>query len=336
MRFSIQALIVFVFFSLSATPALSAPKYFFKVASIAPAGSVWITEFEKFIQEVSEKTGGEVGFRIYPGGVMGDDQAMLRKMRVGQLQGGGFTMSGISQIIPDFPVMSTPFLFQSYEEIDAVKAGLKEDFVEIFRKKGMEFLAYNEVGLVYAMSTSPLPTIEDLKQSKSWTPSGDQLTEAFMMNLGITPIQLTIPDVLSSLQTGLVNTVFNSLYGSIVLQWYTKANYISTMPYGYAYGVFVLDRKAFNKLPANYQAIVKESSDKFFAIIEEKTRQSNNDSKQVLKEQGVTFVDPADPSVLATMQENRDKTIKQSVGRIFSKEIYDKVAKILSEFRMNK
>ena len=90
--------------------------------------------------------------------------------------------------------MSIPFLFKSYEEIDAVETALRPDFVEVFKNKGLEFLAYNEVGFVYAMSTSPLHTFDDLKQSKSWTPSGDPLTEAFMMNLGITPIQLTIPD----------------------------------------------------------------------------------------------------------------------------------------------
>ncbi len=332
MRLYLHSLFLFLFFCLSASPALSAPKYFFKVATIAPAGSVWITEFEKFTKEVSEKTGGEVGFRIYPGGVMGDDQAMLRKIRVGQLQGGGFTMSGIAQLVPEYPVMSIPFLFKSYEETDVVKAALKDDFVEVFKKKGLEFLAYNEVGFVYAMSTSPLHTLDDLKQSKSWTPSGDPLTEAFMMNLGITPIQLTIPDVLSSLQTGLVNTVFNSLYGSIVLQWYTKANYITTMPYGYAYGVFVLDRKAFSKLPDNYKTIIKECSDKYFAIIEKETRQSNKDSRKVLEEQGVSFVEP-DPSVFPVMEETREKTVKQSIGKSFSKEIYEKTIKILDDYR---
>lgn len=332
MRLFLTTSIAFFLLLLSSQPAVSASKYFFKVATIAPAGSVWITEFEKFAKEVAEETGGEVGFRIYPGGVMGDDNAMLRKMRVGQLQGGGFTMTGIGQLVPDFRVLAVPFLFRSYDEIDAVKEGLQSYFIEQFRKNRMEFISFNEVGFVYAMSTTPLKTINDLKQSKCWTPSGDPLTENFMQQLSITPVQLTIPDVLSSLQTGLVNTVFNSLYGSIVLQWYTKANYITDIPYGYAYGVFVLDSRAFGKMPKEYQQIVNERAAKHFAIIEEKARQSNIDSRKILAEQGVTFVTP-DETVLQTMEENRAVTVKETMGESFSETAYDKMIKLLNSYR---
>lgn len=332
MRLFLRSLFITSLLLILSQPAICAPKHFFKVATIAPAGSVWITEFEKFAQEVSEKTDGEVGFRIYPGGVMGDDQAMLRKMRVGQLNGGGFTMTGISQLLADFRIFAIPFLFRSYDEIDAVKKGLQPYFTEQFRTKRMEFISYNEVGFVYAMSTSPLTTVEDLKQSKSWTPSGDPLTSKFMQNLDITPVQLTIPDVLSSLQTGLVNTVFNSLYGSIVLQWYTKANYITDIPYGYAYGVFVLDSKKFGKMPEQYQHIVKESAAKYFGVIEEKTRQSNIDSRKVLTSQGVTFVTP-DEAVQTTMEANSAKTIQETIGDSFSETVYEKMIDLLNEFR---
>ena len=78
----------------------SRPKYLFKVASLAPEGSIWTKTFRNFTKEVEEKSGGEIGFKIYAGGVMGDDRAMYRKMRVGQLNGGGFTMTGISDPPP--------------------------------------------------------------------------------------------------------------------------------------------------------------------------------------------------------------------------------------------
>ena len=86
-------------------------KYTFKVASLAPEGSVWAKRFRDFTNEVTEKSGGEISFKIYAGGVMGDDRAMYRKMRVGQINGGGFTMTGISEVVPDFRVLGIPFLF---------------------------------------------------------------------------------------------------------------------------------------------------------------------------------------------------------------------------------
>ena len=212
----------------------SRPKYLFKVASLAPEGSIWTKTFRNFTKEVEEKSGGEIGFKIYAGGVMGDDRAMYRKMRVGQLNGGGFTMSGISEVIQDFRVLGIPFMFNSYDEVDRVKEKLLPRFEKEFDNKGMVLLAMSEVGFIYTMSTTSISTLAELRQSKAWAPEGDPISRALLETVGVTPIPLSIPDVLTSLQTGLINTTFNSFYGSIVLQWFTKISYITDIPFVYA------------------------------------------------------------------------------------------------------
>ena len=312
--------------------ALATAKYTFKIASLAPEGSVWITQFREFAKEVTEKSNGEIEFRIYPGGIMGDDQAMYRKMRVGQLQGGGFTMTGIADVVPDFRVMAIPFLFRSYEEVNRVRDGLVPFFKNKFNEAGLEFVAMTEVGFIYTMSTEPMKSVDDLKKSKSWAPSGDPVTATFLANLGITPIPLSIPDVLTSLQTGLVDTVFNSLYGSIVLQWYTKARCITDVPFGYAYGVFLLDRKSFSRLPPNYTALIHTTAEKYFSALIDDTRKSNEESRQVLEQNGVTFVQ-AEPGIVKELQVQRDKTVQQLLGNAFSPEVYALAAGILEEYR---
>ncbi len=310
----------------------AAPKYIFKVATLAPAGSIWINQLEKFAEEVNKKTDGNVGFKIYPGGVMGDDQAMLRKMRVGQLHGGGFTMTGISAAIPDFRALSIPFLFESYEEIDFVKKGLIPEFKKKFAAKGMEFIAMTEVGFIYAMSTQPIADFTAFTRSKSWTPSGDPVSETYLKVLGISPVQLTIPDVTSSLQSGLIDTVFNSLYGSIVMQWFTRAKYIVNFPYGYAYGVFALSSKKFKKLPDEYQEIIKTAAAAHFPQLLELTRKSNQDSREVLKKQGTTYLDP-DKETLQKLQAARDLTLKELVPKAMSEEIVEKTLELVKKYR---
>jgi TRAP-type transport system periplasmic protein len=307
-------------------------KYSFKIASLAPDGSVWVRQFQEFAKEIAEKSNGEIEFRIYPGGIMGDDQAMYRKIRVGQLHGGGFTMTGIADVVPDFRVMAIPFLFQSYEEVNKVRDALVPYFKKKFNETGLEFIAMTEVGFIYAMSTEPMASIDDLKKSKSWAPSGDPVTGTFLSNLGITPIPLTIPDVLTSLQTGLVDTVFNSLYGSIVMQWFTKARYITDTPFGYAYGVFLLDRKSFSKLPENYAALVHTTAEKYFSTLIDDTRKSNGESRQVLEQNGVTFVQ-SEPGIVMELQTQRNKTVQMLIGNAFSPEVYNIAAKILEEYR---
>lgn len=314
------------------TSVQAKPKYLFKVATIAPEGSIWTKRFHDFAVEVETKTNGEVGFKVYAGGIMGDDRAMYRKMRVGQLQGGGFTMTGIGATVSDFRVMGIPFLFHSYKEVDYVKAGLWPAFQKAFIDKGLELIAMTEVGFVYSMSTRSISTIDELKKSKTWAPAGDPISNAYLETLGITPLPLAIPDVLTSLQTGMVETVFNSLYGSIVLQWFTKARYISDIPFGYAYGCLLLDRKKFVRLPNAYQSTIKEIAQNHFRLLVEDTRTSNRDSRKVLQENGVTMVTP-NPEDVPSLSRMRDETVKRVQGKAFSPQIYRATMQLLEEYR---
>jgi TRAP-type C4-dicarboxylate transport system substrate-binding protein len=310
----------------------AAPKYLFKIASLAPAGSVWVEQFDNFAKEVEKNTGGEVGFRVYPGGVMGDDQAMFRKMRVGQLHGGGFTMTGISSVVPDFRMMAIPFLFDSYEEVDFVKEGLLPAFEERFREKDLELIALTEVGFIYAMSTQSIENLENLQKSKNWSPAGDPISESFLTALGITPVQLAIPDVLSSLQSGLIETVYNSLYGSIVLQWFTKARYVVDVPYGYAYGVFALDRKKFANLPEAHQQAIDAAAALHFPVLLKKTRESNVESRRVMVERGTEFL-KIDSESLRVLQEKRNEVVSGLIPASLSKEIHDQTIDLLKTYR---
>ncbi|HHO48639.1 MAG TPA: TRAP transporter substrate-binding protein DctP [Desulfobacteraceae bacterium] len=325
----LSGLLVILVFSV---PAGAAPKHLFKIASIAPDGSVWARRFQDFAREVEEKSNGEVAFKSYAGGIMGDDQAMYRKMQIGQLHGGGFTMAGIGHVVPDFRVLGIPFLFRSYEEVDWVMQGLRPHFSRAFAEKGLELIAMTEVGFIYSMSTAPITTLDDLKKSKSWSPDGDPISATFLRTLGITPIPLSIPDVLTSLQTGMVDTVYNSLYGSIVLQWFTKAKYISDTPFGYAYGALLLDRKQFSRLPPEYAALIRESAEKHFSLLIEDTRRSNEEARQALQDNNVVFTVPASGEI-QKLCAGRDETVSLMRDKAFTSGVYDTAMKLLNEFR---
>jgi TRAP-type C4-dicarboxylate transport system substrate-binding protein len=308
------------------------PKYLFKVASLAPEGSVWAKTFRNFTREVEEKSGGEIGFKIYAGGVMGDDRAMYRKMRVGQLNGGGFTMTGISEVVPDFRALGIPFMFNTYEEVDQVKEKLLPRFEKEFDKKGMVLMAMSEVGFIYTMSTNSISTLDELKQSKAWAPEGDPISMVLLETVGVTPIPLSIPDVLTSLQTGLIDTTFNSYYGSIVLQWFTKISYITEIPFVYAYGAFVLDKKTFSKLPSNYATMMKTAAQSHFEKLLIDTRKSNEESKQVLIDNGISLVTPTPVTKTELQNKYREMTVKKLMNDAFSKSIYDETVMHLENY----
>lgn len=328
-------LLTCLFYLFCCSPLQAKTKYLFKIATLAPAGSIWVEQFELFSAKILHDTGGEVRFRIYAGGVMGDDQAMLRKMRVGQLHGGGFTMTGISLRVPDFRVMGIPLLFESYNEVDYVRKGLLPEFKNQFRKHGLEFVAMTEVGFIYPMSTKPISNYLMFKETKNWCPSGDPISETFMKSLGITPISLTIPDVLSSLQSGLVETVYNSFYGSIIMQWFTKAHYIVDFPYGYAYGVFALSSKKFNALPAEHQEAINKAAEIYFPILLAETRKSNEESYRVLADRGNEF-QKLDAETIKILKDKRDLAMTKMIPGAVSEKIYKRTVELLDEYRNQK
>ena len=328
-----SVVIAVLFLAVSVIPAQAKrPKYLFKVASLAPEGSVWTKRFRDFTKEATEKSNGEIGFKIYAGGVMGDDRSMYRKMRVGQLNGGGFTMTGISDIVPDFRILGIPFFFNSYEEVDVVREKLFPRLQKEFDKKNMVLLALSEVGFIYTMSQNPITTLNQLKKSKAWAPEGDPISTTLLETVGLTPIPLSIPDVLTSLQTGLINTAFNSFYGSIVMQWFTRISYITDIPFVYAYGAFLLDKKTFSRLPANYAQIMHSVAKKHFGKLLTDTRQSNNEALQVLQDNDISLV-KLTPESRTELMNYREMTIEKLVGDAFSRDIYEEAVKHLEKFR---
>ncbi|THB79222.1 MAG: TRAP transporter substrate-binding protein DctP [Desulfobulbaceae bacterium] len=312
--------------------SVSFAAHVYKIASLAPEGSVWVTAFRAFAEEVDRNTAGEVKFKIYPGGIMGDDRAMYRKMRAGQLHGGGFTMTGAAEFVPDFRIMAIPFLFKSYDEVDYVREQLLPYLKGQFSNKGIELIAMTEVGFIYTFSAKPRTTIEELQDGKTWAPSNDPLTATFLQSIDISPITLTIPDVLSSLQTGLIDTAFNSLYGSIVLQWFTKAPYVTDQPYGYAYGCFSMSTRSLAKLNPEQLRVIENAAQTHFSELLKSTRQSNIDSRAVLAQQGVSFVKTS-PEIVARLESHRDKTIARVKGKSFSETAYDKLEAALNSYR---
>ncbi|HIJ78763.1 MAG: TRAP transporter substrate-binding protein DctP [Desulfobulbaceae bacterium] len=326
----ICAILLIMAFVLPASAWSKRPKYLFKIATLAPEGSVWVKHFENFTREIAEKSNGEIGFKIYMGGVMGDDRAMYRKMRIGQLQGGGFTMTGISEVVPDFRVMGIPFLMKTYDEVDRVSKSLFPIFQKEFADNGLVLLAMTEVGFIYTMSTEPMTTLAELRRRKCWAPDNDLVSRAYLEDLGVTPVPLAIPDVLPSLQTGLINTVFNGFYGSIIMQWFTSTKYIIDVPFGYAYGGLVFSKEAYDKLPPDYVVLMREQAEKHFAGLLVDTRKSNDEAFSVLLAKGAQMVKP-DNGSLDMLHQQRAVTVERLNGNVFSKEIYDAAIRALEQ-----
>ena len=307
----------------------------FKVATLSPDGSFWMKTMREAGKEVEAATDSRVKFKWYPGGVMGDDKAVLRKMRVGQLQGAALPMGELLSFYPDSQAYGIPFLFTSYEEVDYVRSQLDDSLITGFAEGGMEVLGIAEGGFGYFLTAEPVRVPADLQQQKVWVPQNDVVSARLAQSIGVTPIPLTLPDVLPGLQTGLVNTVAVSPMGAIVLQWHTRVAHITDIPLMYFCGVISLTGKSFNKLSADDQAVVKAVFGKAFKLIDERNRMDNVKAFEALTNQGVETVvlTEAERDAWLAMQAPGEQMM-QSEGQL-STEALERIKGLVEAFRQS-
>ena len=307
----------------------------FKVATLSPDGSFWMKTMREAGKEVEAATDNRVKFKWYPGGVMGDDKAVLRKMRVGQLQGAALPMGELLSFYPDSQAYGIPFLFNSYEEVDYVRSQLDDTLIAGFAEGGMEVLGIAEGGFGYFLTAEPVRVPADLQQQKVWVPQNDVVSARLAQSIGVTPIPLTLPDVLPGLQTGLVNTVAVSPMGAIMLQWHTRVAHITDIPLMYFCGVISLTGQSFNKLSTDDQAVVKAVFGRSFKLIDERNRMDNVKAFAALTNQGVETVvlTDAERDAWLAMQAPGEQMM-QSEGQL-STEALERIKGLVEAFRQS-
>lgn len=275
---------------LSAVPAAAVTTL--KIATVTPNGSPGMKLLKDAAAEIEQATESRVKFKFYPGGVMGDDTAVLRKMRVGQLHGGVLTTAVFNKVFTDIQLYNLPMQFRRLEEVDYIRSKLDEQLMQGLEENGFVTFGLAEVGMAYAMSTQPARTVQDGRQLKVWTPQGDPASARAISAFDITPIPLTIADVLAGLQTGLIDTVAMPPVGALALQWHTQLRYVLDLPLMYVYGVFVVSDRGFKKIDAADQAIVREVMGRAIRTVDERNRQDHDAAVAVLREQGIDFIEP--------------------------------------------
>jgi TRAP-type C4-dicarboxylate transport system substrate-binding protein len=317
----------------SAVAVAPARAVVFKIATLAPDGSTWMEAAAKGAAEVARRTEGRVTFRFYPGGSMGNDQAVLRKMRIGQLQGGALTIGALADVYPDAQIYGLPLLFGSYAEVDAVRSRVDGTIVNGLAEHGLISFGLIEGGFAYLMSDKPTRSFADLKDRKVWLPEGDVIGAAILAAAGVSPVPLPLSDVLTGLQTGLIDTVAGSPVGAVVLQWFTKIKYLTDVPLIYIYGTMVVDRTSFERLSAADRAVVREVMGGVMKELDGRTRKDNEEAKEALRKEGIEFIEVTPEAHAQWEQVAARATATLGKNGVYTQSMYDEVHRVLAAFR---
>lgn len=273
--------------------SLSSPAVFsktIKIATLSPEGTFWMKHMRVGAKEIKEKTQGRVKFKFYPGGVMGNDENVLRKIRIGQLHGGAVTVGTLSQSTPDVTLYGLPYLFASLDDAAEIRKITDPMLSKEIEKNGFVNFGFAQGGFTYLMSKEPIRSLDDLRQRKSWIPEKSEVGLSVYHYVGVAPISLPLSDVLTGLQTGLIDTVTTSPIGALALQWHTHIGYVTDQPLNYLTAMLIIDKKVFNKLSETDQATVREVMGKVYRKIDQQNQVDNFAAREALINQGVKFI----------------------------------------------
>ena len=298
-----------------------------KLAVLVPEGTTWGISLKKFSKEVEAATGGEVSFKIYYGGVAGDEPDVLRKVRIGQLHGGIFTGKVLGDISGDLRAMEIPFTFYAdQKKASQVLTKLTPQFNQGLKAKGFVNLGFYEVGQVYVVSSKKVTNLDELKGIKIWSWEGDPLVGALLESLQLVSVPLALPDVLSSLSTGIINAAYAPPLAILALQWHTKIKYLVDFPTAFSIGALLVSDKLWNKIPQAHQQKILTISQKYVKEANDKSIIESEAARTQLKKSGIEFVSfpPSDYKRAASV---RDQVIAKLKDKVISTKMIEELKK---------
>ena len=305
----------------------------FKIATIAPESSSWMKDMKAGAKVIEEHTEGRVKFKFYGGGVQGNDKQVQRKMRTGQLNGGAFTSGGLNRFHPDADLFALPMLFRSIDEARFVRDALEGELRQRLEDAGYVNFGLAAAGFAYMMSEKKLTTLRDLDGQKVWIPEGDPVGFAALRALGVAPVVMPVTDVMTGLQTDLLDCVTVPPVGAIVFQWHTQLRYVSDVPLAYVYAALLIDKRAFSRMSKADQQVVREVMEGIYRKFDRNGVRENDEALQALLASGLEQVTP-DAAEVEEWRRAVNASHRDMAGQgVFDVALYDRVQNLLDEYR---
>ena len=266
----------------AAPEAAPEPAHQLRIATLAPRQSGLGKAFQELRKQLKERTEGQVELKMYHGGVAGDEMTVVRKMRVGQLDGALLTSTGLGALVPQVLVLQAPGLITNYPVLDDVRVQLGPALEELFDKAGYELISWGDSGQVRIFSKHKVQHPNDLRNVRPWVWRGSPTMKAFIEAAGANGVTMGLPEVFSALQTGMVDTVIASSIGVLAFQWHTRLKTMTKPGGGIVVGAYVIKKDRLAALPKAAQDHIRQSAREHAAEFREGGRKFDEEASKAL------------------------------------------------------
>jgi TRAP-type transport system periplasmic protein len=303
-----------------------------RIATLAPTGSPWMNILDQGAAKLAAATGGRITTKYYAGAVQGDERDVVRKMKMGHLDGAGMTVIGLSMIYPGIRVLQLPFMFHSEDEVAHVRDKMWPHFQKKFREHGFVLQSPGGAGFDYVYSNHAIASVADLKKITMWVWSDDPVLKALYQRLGVKAVPLSVPDLLGALKTGRVDACTGPPLAAVALQWYNEVTYVSAIPISYTIGGAVVRYEVWNKATDADKQSERTIGQWMAKQTNRRVRKDEQRALSAMKRAGLTLITPP-PPVIARLRREAEAVWRELAGTVYSEEELALVLKHLADFR---
>lgn len=303
-----------------------------KHGTLAPKGSPWYEAMERLANGWKKASKGQVKVNIYPGGVAGDEGDMLRKIRIGQLQSATLTGIGLARISRSTIALQLPMMFRSYEELDYVRERIAPRIQKDLEKAGFVVLNWGDAGWVHFFSKEPGKTPDDFRKWKMFLWAGDPESKEAFEAAGFQPVPMSATDVMSGLQSGLVDWFGTTPLYALTSQWFGLADHMVAVKWSPLNGATIISRKAWEKIPEELRPELMRIAQEEGEKVRKEVRALGDKAIEAMKERGLK-VQPATPEIEAAWQKAAEMGYPTIREKVVSPELFDEVKRLTEEYR---
>jgi len=303
-----------------------------KLGTLAPDGSPWHQSLQLMGERWRKISGGQVKLVIYPGGVLGDEPDMVNKMRIGQIQAAGLSGAGLSGMEPGVMALQIPMMFDSYEELDYVRERIAPRLEKLLEGRGYVVLNWGDVGWVHFFSTRPATRLADMRAMKLFTWAGDNETLELWKSNGFRAVPLAATDILTGLQTGLIDAVPTTPLYALLNQSFGIARNMNDVKWAPLIGATVVSKRVWDSIPAGQrtemlavardagvgmQGAIRKMGDEAIATMQKRRLQVNH----------------ADAATVADWRKEAETVYPKLRGSMIPADLFDEVRRLRDEYR---
>jgi TRAP-type C4-dicarboxylate transport system substrate-binding protein len=297
--------------------------YTLRIASLVPDGSSWMKILNAWNKTLQERTDGRLKMRFYPGGSQGDERDFVRKMRVGQLDGGVVTMTGMSLLVPAMNVLVLPGLLDTYPELDRVREKMAPKFEGMFEQEGFKLVGWGDAGKTRLFSVKPIKRPSEIKAMRPWVWKDDPIFVEFYQVIGASAVRLGVPEVYPALQTRMVDVISSSALTAVALQWYTRVKYMTAHNSAIIAGGTMMRKDKFDELPPDLKEAFESTAARAHELLNKVVRKEDQKAYDVIVKKGIIPVEAGDAKA---EWDAADKAVRDKLtGRMFSKSLVEEV-----------